>query len=167
MNTNEININNRLLPPSICLVEKSLDQTSSDEDDEVKLPPHSKCRDSPISSEKDKETYNEEELHSNGYLILATTMPTVDKNVKSIKLIENREFLEFLIEFHNIHITINVLPSSEEGEEIGQRVIYFNEHRILITTMLAENNVINTTMLGAREFLIEFEIFIAIRILEY
>jgi hypothetical protein len=161
MSTNEININNRLLPPSINNAEKSLDQTSSSEDDEIKLPPHSKCHDSPIPSEKDKGTYNEEKLHSNGHLILATTMPTVDENVKSIKLIEDKEFL---IEFHDIRITINMLPSNEAGEEFGHREIYFNKHRILISAIPAKNNVINTRKLNEREFLIEFEIFIVITI---
>ncbi|RGB42599.1 hypothetical protein C1646_750783 [Rhizophagus diaphanus] len=151
MNTTGININNRLLPPTIFRAEQSLD---SDEEGQ----------DSPIYSDvEEEETYNEEELLSNGHRILATTMTADDNNVENIRLIDNREFL---IEFHNIHITINVLPSDEEGEEIGQRVIYFNEHRILITTMPAENCVINTLMIEAREFLIEFEIFIAIRILE-
>ncbi|CAB4436610.1 unnamed protein product [Rhizophagus irregularis] len=165
MNTNGININNRLLPPSINNIEKSLDQTSSDEDDEVNLPPHSKCQDSPISLDEEEEetynAYNEKELLSNGFYILATTMPAVDKNVKSIKLIEDGEFL---IEFRDIRITINVLPSNEAGEEFGHREIYFNKHRILISAIPAKNNVINTRELDEREFLIEFKIFIVITI---
>ncbi|CAB4380576.1 unnamed protein product [Rhizophagus irregularis] len=153
MNTNGININNRLLPPSISQAEQSLD---SDEEGQ----------DSPIYSDEEREeTYNEEELFSNGYRILATTMPTVDKNVKNIKLIEkNRELLEFLIEFRDIRITINVLPSNEAGEEFGHREIYFNKHRILISAIPAKNNVINTRELEEREFLIEFKIFIVITI---
>ncbi|PKC05966.1 hypothetical protein RhiirA5_420226 [Rhizophagus irregularis] len=62
-----------------------------DEEDEVKLPPPSKCRDSPISSDEEEED-NEEALHSNGYYISVTTMTVVDKNVKNIKLLDDREF---------------------------------------------------------------------------
>ncbi|CAB4488054.1 uncharacterized protein OCT59_007023 [Rhizophagus irregularis] len=61
------------------------------EEDEVKLPPPSKCRDSPISSDEEEED-NEEALHSNGYYISVTTMTVVDKNVKNIKLLDDREF---------------------------------------------------------------------------
>lgn len=152
-NKNEINFNNKLQPPSVYQAENNLVSpiSSSDEDEE-------------------NPQINEYEFHSNGYNILATMMTDVDINVKNIKLLDDREFL---LEFPNIQIIINInnltnLSPSDEEDEIEEHVFYPNGYHILITTMPAENDVINTRILDVREFLIEFcGILIVITILDY